>query len=47
MVELPLGTFLYDLAKDPSESRDVAAKNPDVVQRLQKIHHAWKASLSR
>ncbi len=28
---------LYDLAKDPGESEDVAAKHPDVVERIAKI----------
>jgi arylsulfatase A-like enzyme len=28
---------LYDLARDPAESRDVAAENPEVVARLQKL----------
>ena len=30
-------TELYDLAKDPTESRDVSARNPDVLKRLESI----------
>jgi arylsulfatase A len=30
-------TELYDLAKDPSETTDVAAEHPDVVARLERI----------
>lgn len=31
----PAATELYDLAADPSESKDVAADHPDVVKRLE------------
>jgi arylsulfatase A len=30
-------TELYDLAKDPSESADVSAENPDVLRRLEAV----------
>ena len=33
----PLKIELYDLYKDPSESNDLASKNPDVVKRLKKL----------
>jgi len=33
----PLKIELYDLHKDPSESIDLASKNPDVVKRLKKL----------
>jgi len=46
MVELEIGTFLYDLSKDPSETTDLAAKHPDIVKQLQKIHQTWKAGLA-
>ncbi len=33
----PLKIELYDLYEDPSESNDLASKNPDVVKRLKKL----------
>ena len=33
----PLKIELYDLHKDPSESMDLASKNPEVVKRLKKL----------
>ena len=33
----PVKTELYNLAADPTESTDVAAKNPEVLARLEKI----------
>ncbi len=38
--------FLYDLASDPSESRDVAADHPAEVARLLAAYDAWFASVS-
>ncbi len=32
--QLKVDTGLYDLARDPGETKNVAAQNPDVVQRL-------------
>jgi len=32
-----LRTELYNLSSDPSESRDVAAENPEVVAKLENI----------
>lgn len=32
---------LYDLRKDPAENHNLAAENPDVVQRLQQTLDAW------
>jgi arylsulfatase A-like enzyme len=32
-----IGLALFDLAKDPGEERDVAARHPDVVQKLQAL----------
>ncbi|MCB9668763.1 MAG: sulfatase-like hydrolase/transferase [Alphaproteobacteria bacterium] len=36
---------LFDLATDPSESKDLAAARPDDVARLRALHHAWNAEL--
>jgi arylsulfatase A-like enzyme len=34
---------LYDLAADPAERTDLAAKQPDVVKRLREKYDAWNA----
>ena len=46
MVELELGTFLYNLERDPGESTDVSAENPALVERLTELHAAWRAGLN-
>ena len=46
MVELELGTFLYDLSRDPGETTDLSAENPGLVERLQALHAEWRASLN-
>ncbi|HIA28336.1 MAG TPA: arylsulfatase, partial [Planctomycetes bacterium] len=40
--ETPL---LYNLDHDPSEKKDLAKKHPQVIERLQKIAEAHRASL--
>ncbi|MEZ0277353.1 MAG: hypothetical protein ACAH88_20750, partial [Roseimicrobium sp.] len=40
-----LGLSLYDLAEDPGEQRDVAAQNPEVVQRLSALAEVMRADL--
>jgi arylsulfatase A-like enzyme len=40
-----IGLELYDLESDPGESRDVAAENIDVVERLQRLADAMRADL--
>ena len=37
--------FLSNLAKDPTEQTNFAADNPDVVERLTKLHEAWFADV--
>jgi arylsulfatase A-like enzyme len=37
---------LFDLAKDPGESNDLAAMNPDQVARLTALHDAWLAEMA-
>lgn len=41
------GAHLYDLARDPSESDNVAAEHPEVVKRLLAKAHAWMAELPK
>lgn len=38
------GSELYDLSQDPKELKDLADKNPDIVQELSKMLEAWKES---
>ena len=40
-----IGLSLFDLEADPGERTDVAAKNPDVVDRLKKLAEAARADL--
>ena len=35
---------LFDVQKDPGEQKDVAAENPEVVQKLKVAYEAWWAS---
>lgn len=39
------GIRLYDLERDPGEQVDVAARHPDVVERLRKAYEAWFAEM--
>jgi arylsulfatase A-like enzyme len=39
--------LLFDIEADPSERRDVAARHPDVLRRLQAKHAAWERTLPR
>lgn len=47
MVELELGTFLYDLVADPGEKTDLSKKHPERVAELSRIHTEWRAGLAR
>ena len=38
---------LFDLKKDVSESRNLAAEKPEVVERLRKEYLAWRESIGR
>ena len=38
---------LFNLARDPTESTDLAAENPEVVARLKKAHHRFLQSMPR
>ena len=37
---------LYDLRKDPAETRNLASENPDTATRLRKLHEAWMAAMA-
>jgi arylsulfatase A-like enzyme len=47
MVKMKLGTFLYDLEKDPSESINLSKKHPEIVAELQQIYLAWKSDINQ
>jgi hypothetical protein len=34
-------TFLFDLATDPGERRDLAGQYPEKIRELQRLHIAW------
>jgi arylsulfatase len=43
-IDAPFGTSewqLFDLAKDPGETRDLAAVHPELLQRLLQEYHAY------
>jgi hypothetical protein len=40
------GEELYDIAADPGQREDVAARHPDVVARLRDAHEAWWAEIA-
>ena len=42
---VPIGLELYDLDADPAETTDVAAANPEVVERLTAMADAMRARL--
>jgi hypothetical protein len=44
----PLFVELYDHKKDPDETRNVAAKRPELVKRLiVQFHEGWKGALPK
>ena len=45
MVELELGTFLRNLKEDPSESKNYAEQQSEIVQELQQLYFSWVADL--
>ena len=40
------GTELYDLASDPGQATDVAARNPDVLKKMQDHYEKWWAGIA-
>jgi len=38
---------LYDVAADPSEQTDLAAKHPEIVNRMKAELEAWQQSVLR
>ena len=38
---------LYDLAKDPSETTNLAAKQPDKARELVQLHQTWHQAMMK
>lgn len=47
MVKIDIGTFLYNLKDDPSESTDVSKENPDKLKALLALHKTWRAGIDK
>jgi len=47
MVDIELGSFLYDLDADPSETTDVSAKHPEIKDTLQEHYKKWRDSINK
>lgn len=41
------GAELYDLLADPNETKDLAARHPEIVQRMTEQLHTWQKSVER
>ncbi len=47
MVDIELGTFLYDLEKDPGETTDLSKAHPEIVNELSKKYKKWKEDINK
>lgn len=45
MVEVELGTQLYNLADDVGETTDLSKQHPEIVKKLQAIYQEWDAKM--
>jgi hypothetical protein len=41
------GAFLFNLATDPGEATNLLKGNPEMVDRLKKMHATWEDSLDQ
>ncbi len=46
MVNLKLGTHLFNLENDKSEANNLASDHPEIVTRLKKIHQQWRIEMA-
>ena len=46
IVDTPLGEFLFDLEKDPGETRDLAKVHPKRVEELRELLRNWQQNVS-
>ena len=44
---LAKGTRLFNLAKDPGESKDISKQHPEIVTRLQALYQQWSKEVKR
>lgn len=47
MVDLELGTFLYNLADDPAEAKDLSKQHPEIVEQLKAKYQDWKKDIKK
>jgi len=47
MVDIELGTFLYNLENDPSEKVDLSHQYPEKVKELTQLYKAWKKDIKQ
>jgi len=41
---LPPGKYLFDIEVDPSEKNNLIKQQPEIAQRLERLHYAWAAT---
>ena len=46
-VDIPKGTFLYNLGEDPGENKDLSSEYPEIVQDLLKDLQKWQAEVKK
>lgn len=46
-VEVPKGTFLYNLAEDPGENKDLSSEYPEIVKDLLKDLKKWQSEVKK
>lgn len=47
MVDIELGTFLYNLDNDPSETTDLSKQHPEIVKELQGLYQQWNSGIQQ
>jgi arylsulfatase A-like enzyme len=47
MVNIDIGTFLYNLKDDPSESKDLSQSNPAKLNELLALHQQWRVDIDK
>jgi len=47
MVDIKLGTFLYNLEEDPGETNDLSKKHPEIVQKLETYYQTWNKEIKQ
>ncbi len=47
MVDIELGTFLYNLDEDPGEKTDLSKQHPEIVKELTQVYKVWKKDIKQ